>query len=144
MRSDNSRKVLAECSFREFYNSPFMDDFIRSENGQFVFGGEGAKMVEMPCEGSMYDNDVLYVFYRRAPQRWVRKLEVSEPQMAEDCVVSLEGDGLTGDPEAIMFDVGFDTFEFILTKDMIRELRAAEEDKFIDEYFPGWNSYSGY
>ena len=140
----SDKKVIAECSFREFYFSPFADQFVQRENGNYVFGAAGAKMVELPSEGSIYDNDTIFVFYRKSPQRWVKKLEVSDQQMAADCNVSLMGDGQTGDPESIIFDVGYSLFEFVLTDEMIKELRFAEQEKFIDEYFPGWNNYSYY
>jgi hypothetical protein len=51
---------------------------------------------------------------------------------------------ITGDLEALIFDVGYALFEFKLTDEMIKELRFADEEKFIDEYFPGWNNYSNY
>jgi len=133
----SNRKVIAECSFREFYFSPFADQFVKKENDNYVFNADGTKMVEMPCEGSMYDNDAIFLFYKKGPQRWVKKLEVSDQQMAADCNVLLMGDGLTGDPEVIVFDVGYALFEFNLTDEMIKELRFAYEEN-IDDYFPNY------
>ena len=129
--------VIAECSFREFNGSPFLEEFGKmNEDGSFVFETPGVKMV-LGIEEYDYGH-CISAFYRRSPSgRWIKKLEVSDDQLFDDCTVYLMGDNQTEDPEAILFDMGSTTFEYTLTNDMVRALRQAYEDS-IQDYFPNY------
>ena len=128
-------KVLAECSFKEFVNSQFFDDYYSSDrDGRDVFCGDGAKIVL--CTEDCGYGEYLHSFYKRSPSgKWMKKYDFSDQQLADDAIVYLMGNSLNGDADALLFEIGSADFEIVLTKDMISSLRWAYEDG-VDGYFP--------
>ena len=136
-----SRRVFSECSFVDFIFSNFCDQFTKGDKGTYILEGDGTKIVEVHsdednayCYGCF---DVLYDFYKKGAQRWVKKLELSNDQARCDCEVTLEGDEY---PEVVVFDLTYDRFEFKLTEDMIKELKFVYEEN-IGDYFPNFPKY---
>lgn len=140
MKYDNNRKVLVECSFRSFYFSEFADQFVKQDGDTYIFESPKAKMIEIRDRysgASVWDDDTMFIFYKKGPQRWVKKLEVSEQQISYGyCTVTLEGEQ-ADEPEFIVFDMGYDKFEFPLSEEMIKELKFVYEEK-IRDYFPDY------
>ena len=136
----SDRQVFCECSFTDLIFSDFYTQFEKNDGkGTHTLEGDGTKIVEIHsgyedtpfCYGCF---DVLYDFYKKGSQRWVKKLELSNDQARYDCEVTLEGDEY---PEVLVFDLTYDRFEFKLTEDMIKELKFVYEEN-IEDYFPNF------
>ena len=131
---------LGSCSFKEFINSGFCNDFITTDkDGNEVLETPGAKIVfsvEIDDE-DMFGDNYLHYFYKKGPQRWVKKLEASDQQLIDDCTVVLMGSKKDQSPESILFDFYYNSFEYPLTNEMIDAVKEAVEYKITD-YFPGY------
>jgi len=129
-------RTLATSSFDEFYTSEFVSEFIDEDwtKGRCIFESPETKLVAEEQE-EMFDRFCIYSFYRKGSRRWVKKMEASNEQMMFDCEVSLMGEDKTGDPVSIVFDMGNDTFEFVLSQEMVKALRDAIEYDF-EGYYP--------
>ena len=140
----SNRKIFSDCSFTELICSDFYNQFLKNDNkGCYTFEGDGTKLVEIHSgyEDSPYCYgcfDVLYVLYKKAAHRWVKKFELSNDEARYDTEIHLEGDEY---PEVLVFDLSYDSFEFKLTDDMIKELKFVYEEN-IDDYFPNYSKKS--
>jgi len=133
---------LGFCSFNEFWGSGFMYEYIsQDKDGNNSLATPGAKIIFGTVEDDLYGQDGLHTFYKKGSQRWVKKLEVSDQQLLDDCQVVLLGDNKYNKPESILFEFSHDSFEFPLTNHMIEEIEFAKENGDRD-FFPGYTDSS--
>ena len=127
---------LAECTFKEFVNSPFFDEFCTSdrEGGDALISDkEKIALCTDDCGYGHY----LHSFYKKGPSgRWVKKGEFSDEQISDDGYVQLKG-GYNGAPKSIDIFIGSFEFEFVLTYDMVNAFRTAYQYG-DDGYFPDY------
>lgn len=125
---------FCELSFKEFWQSSFVDECgtETDKNGWQLLSPE-SKIVDSSEEG-FYDQNYLVSFYKKGAQRWVKKMEKSDEQLADDCTVYLMGDNKTGRPTHFQIDCGNDSFDFILSDEQINWMAdRVETDFWSDE-----------
>ncbi len=129
-------KTLIECSFREFWQSSFCDEFCEENEVKIILKSPKSKIVEDISDSScMFGAVCLFQFYKKGADRWVKKAEVSDEEISDSGIVRLMGDNLTGDPCMISFDLGDQSFDFYLSEEQIHSLRNMQEYEGLEGYF---------
>ena len=128
-------RVLSNCSFREFDCSDFASEFIKEDDkGRMSFTSEISKLVF--CTDECCFGQYLHTFYDKGNKRWIKRLDLSDEQLFDDCMVYLMGDAFDN-PEEIVMEVGISLFRFPLSEDMKKSLNESRVFE-IENYFPNW------
>ena len=125
---------FCELTFKEFWHSNFVDEC----GGESPWAGWQLSSPESQivdnAENSLWDQFGVISFYKKGAQRWVKKMEKSGEQLADDGVVYLMGDDKTGRPTHFQIDCDNDSFDFILSDEQVDWIRnRVETDFWTDE-----------
>lgn len=128
-------KELAKSDFGDFYVSEFFSEFDNTDysRNKIILESPESKLVS-EIQEEMFDAFFILSFYKKGKERWVKKMEFSYEQVLYDCEVKLMGDD-EGNPTSIIFDMGEESFEFILSPEMVRALQDAIKYDF-EGYYP--------
>lgn len=125
---------LCELSFKEFWWSMFVEDNgVETGKNGWILQSPESKIVDS-SDDTFYGQDSLVSFYKKGAQRWVKKMEKSGEQLADDGAVYLMGDEKTGRPTHLQIDCGNDSFDFVLSDKQVDWIRnCVETDFWTDE-----------
>lgn len=128
-------KILDEMSFEDFWCSPFVSDWIEDpypDDKRYTVSSVESKIVEENSSTSdelemFYDVPTIFKFYKKGPQKWIKKMELSGEQCMYDLSVTLYGDD-KGEPTHINFATSHESFDFVLEPAMVDWIKDYAKD----------------
>lgn len=136
-------KALARCSFKEFVNSQFFNDFCtqdRRGRDNYIsdYTPDFTQYRLVLCTQDCGYGQYLHTIYKRHKPNgeWVKFIDFSDEQAEDDFVCGLFGDRDTGKPFCVDITSNRFSLVFNLSEEQIEALEQSAD--YDDNYFPNY------